>query len=102
MLEELTHGHFVGLLNTAFDLEQPTSDPLLFKLVEVSPLLSSPHGESFAILFRGPPTGILPQAIYRFRHAALDSFDLFIVPVRQDAGGTYYEANFNRLHATGS
>ena len=51
----------------------------------------------FSLLFRGPFLPALAQQIYAFEHDGLGRFDLFIVPVRQDTQGLYYEAIFNRL-----
>ena len=39
----------------------------------------------------------LPQAIHRFNHDQLGAFELFIVPIRRDDPGFYYEAVFNRM-----
>lgn len=52
---------------------------------------------SFSLLFRGPQHPPLTQQIYRFEHDGLGGFDLFIVPVRRDAQGSYYEAIINRM-----
>jgi hypothetical protein len=58
---------------------------------------STPRQVMFSLLFRGPALPVLVQQIYPFAHDRLGRFDLFIVPVRQDAQGLYYEAIFNRL-----
>jgi hypothetical protein len=49
---------------------------------------------AFRLEWRGPAEPILTQAIYRFRRGD-DNFEMFIVPVARDAGGTLYEAIFN-------
>ena len=66
------------------------------ELIEANERRLSPDYESFSIMFRGPSGAFLPQAIYRFHHDAIGMFDLFIVPIRQDERGLYYEAVFNR------
>src|SRR5438045_985523 len=48
----------------------------------------------FSIVFRGPATPILPQRIYRLEHAALGTFDLFLVLIGPDERGLRYEAIF--------
>jgi hypothetical protein len=48
----------------------------------------------FSLHFRGPRGQPVPQRTYPFQHAALGSFDLFIVPVGSDAEGIKYEAAF--------
>jgi hypothetical protein len=54
---------------------------------------SGREGGSFRLEFRGPREPVLPQAIYPFRRDD-ETFDIFIVPIAQDAAGTRYEAIF--------
>jgi hypothetical protein len=52
---------------------------------------------SFSVLFHGPLSPVMPQAIYRLEHEGLGALELFIVPLGPDqAGGTAmrYEAVF--------
>jgi len=56
--------------------------------------------DRFSLVFRGPQQPTYPQQIYPFEHDRLGRFDLFIVPVKRDAHGLYYEAVFNRVVAT--
>jgi hypothetical protein len=61
------------------------------------PCGASPPGyEAFSIVFRGPSDPLLPQGMHRFHRDAIGTFDLFIVPIRRDQHGLYYEAVFNR------
>jgi energy-converting hydrogenase Eha subunit A len=53
---------------------------------------------SFSLLFAGPPP-VLRQGTYALRHAVLGELHLFLVPVRQTAGGFVYEAAFSLLKA---
>jgi hypothetical protein len=39
-------------------------------------------------------TPLLPQRIYRLEHAELDTLELYLVPIAQDASGTRYEPVF--------
>lgn len=51
----------------------------------------------FSLLFRGDATQPLDQNTYRFEHARLGRFEMFIVPVgRPGETHCYYEAVFNR------
>lgn len=53
--------------------------------------------EAFSLCFRGDPGKALSQDTYRFEHARLGRFEMFIVPVdRPDAHGCSYEAVFHR------
>lgn len=98
MIENLTEAIFSRQLNTKFLLYPEPARPLDFELVEVAS--SAPQhergGERFSLIFRGPVETYLPQSTYRMEHAEIGAFDLFIVPVRRDDAGLYYEAIFNR------
>lgn len=48
--------------------------------------------ECFSMLFEGPGSSPLLQGSFPFSHAALGSFDLFVVPVGEQAGLRTYEA----------
>ena len=52
--------------------------------------------ETFSIVFYGPKSSPLRQGTYKFQ-SPLGTFDLFIVPIRDDAKGWYYEAVINRF-----
>jgi len=88
---------FAGHLNSTFRVRhEPTTE---LELVEVFD--GSTHGHvNFSLLFRGPLQPLLPQQIYPVEHAALGSFDLFIVPIQRDAQGLKYQAVFNRVIET--
>jgi hypothetical protein len=87
---------FAGHLNSTFRLlDEPTTE---LELVEVFDGSTRDH-INFSLLFRGPLQPVLPQQIYPVEHAALGRFDLFVVPVKRDTHGLYYEAVFNRLIA---
>lgn len=92
MLEKLTLGVFAQHLNSQFHI----AGALPVELVEANPLPAPAGYEVFALAFRGPASSPLAQATYRFHHAEIGDFDLFIVPVRQDQQARYYEAVFNR------
>ena len=96
---ELTHDTFARQLNTLFRVE--SRGVVMLELVEASEVRSSHGAESFSILFRGPSDAFLAQAMYRFHHDVLGAFDLFIVPIRKDTYGFYYEAVFNHMRRKG-
>ncbi|HZG54386.1 MAG TPA: hypothetical protein VEZ40_19960 [Pyrinomonadaceae bacterium] len=98
MLEQLTLDSLSAQLNTKFRLDFETGRSVELELVEVET-----HGdvagqtERFSALFRGALDCFLPQNTYRMEHERLGSPEIFIVPVRKDDAGIYYEAVFNRL-----
>ncbi|HEX9373566.1 MAG TPA: hypothetical protein VF897_21310 [Roseiflexaceae bacterium] len=101
MLETLTFTTFAQQLNTPFQVERAGAVPLALELIEAREARSAPGYEAFSIVFRGPGDVFLPQAIYGMQHEAIGAFELFVVPIRQDQHGLYYEAIFNRPRTGG-
>lgn len=97
MYEELTHDAFTQNLNTKFHVSADDSSELDLELAEVSELKLVKTQEQFAVIFRGPLDQFMVQGTRSFDHATLGQFELFIVPVKQDEQGYYYEAIFNRF-----
>ena len=48
----------------------------------------------FRLTLRGPRAPVLPQRMYRLTHAAIGSFEPFVVPVGTDGEGMRYEVTF--------
>ena len=97
MEASLTHEAFAQHANSRFQVQTDQATPLDLELIEVSDLKSYPEQEEFAIVFRGPLNAFLGQGIRMLTHEQMGQFELFIVPIRQDEHGFYYEAVFNRL-----
>jgi hypothetical protein len=99
MLESFHEETFARQLHTKFRLHTEPSRELDLELIEVSGggEQKTPGFENFSLVFRGPLDGFLQQNTYQLEHPELGAFDLFIVPIRQDTEGFYYEAVFNRL-----
>jgi hypothetical protein len=97
MEPSLTHEEFSQHAHTEFKVvvDENTSVPL--ELTEVSELKLYPQQEEFTLEFRGPSNMFLGQGVRNFTHDKMGQFELFIVPVKQDAQGFYYQAIFNRL-----
>lgn len=49
----------------------------------------------FSIVFRGPAEPVYAQGTYRFRHARLGDYAIFITPIARNPQGTDYEACFS-------
>lgn len=97
LTERLNKDAFTRNVNTDFrilDKESPTV--VEAQLVEVREVGSSEEYEQFSLLFKGPREPLLSQKTYAFEHSRMGTFDLFIVPIAADKGGTSYEAVFNR------
>lgn len=93
----LDHEAFSKYLNTKFRISVDGSNAIDAELSKVTELHLSTHQERFSVVFRGPKEPFLGQGTYRFTHEQMGEFSLFIVPMRQDDDGTFYEAVFNRM-----
>ena len=97
MEASLTHEEFTQNANTTFQVEVDENTRVDLELVTVSELKLYPQQEQFSIEFRGPLDMFLGQGPRNFSHERMGQCELFIVPIRQDDKGFYYEAIFNRL-----
>lgn len=93
---DLSHENLSSQLNTTFNAKHENGEVPL-ELTDVSVRKLGDRNEHFSIIFRGPSDQSLGQGMRRMEHTRLGEFDLFIVPIRQDADGLYYEAVFNRF-----
>ena len=97
MEASLTHEAFTQHANTKFQVPIDENTAVELELVDVSELKLYPRQEEFSLEFRGPLNMFLGQGVRNFQHEQMGNFELFIVPVQQDAQGFYYEAVFNRI-----
>src|SRR6185503_9192036 len=93
----LTHEGLVENLNTKFQVLVEDTSIVDLDLTEVSELNLAGNQEQFSILFRGPQDRFLGHGVRSLQHEKLGQSDVFLVPVRPDANGFYYEAIFNRF-----
>lgn len=91
---------FSSHVGSDFMLATPTG-ALKMTLLSADQQPAPPGYESFTLVFCGPASPYLPQAIYLLQHDALGQNEIFLVPIRQDAQGLYYEAVFNMLSEGG-
>jgi hypothetical protein len=97
MEASLTHEAFAQNANTKFQVQADENTPVDLELIEVTELKVYPRQEEFTLTFRGPLKVFLGQGVHPFTHDQMGEFELFIVPIKQDADGFYYEAVFNRI-----
>jgi hypothetical protein len=97
MANFLTHAAFADHVNTSFRVLLDDAEPIELELTELSELKITPQQERFAVVFRGPKEKFLGQGTRRLDHDKMGEFDIFLVPIRGDEAGFYYEASFNRL-----
>ena len=98
MEASLTHETFSQHANTKFQVQVDENTPVELELTGISELKVYPLQEEFSIVFRGPSDAFLGQGIHTLTHSQMGQFEIFLVPIRQDAAGFYYEAVFNRVH----
>ena len=97
MEPSLTHEEFTKNANTNFQVEADENTQVALELAAVSEVKLYPQQEEFTLEFRGPLDQFLGQGVRNFTHDQMGQFELFIVPIRQDEQGFYYEAIFNRI-----
>jgi hypothetical protein len=98
MEASLTHEEFTKNANSKFQVQLDQHSPVELELTEISEIKRYPHQEQFSIVFRGPLDMFLDQGTRFFKHDQMGEFEIFIVPMRQDEQGFYYEAIFNRVY----
>lgn len=96
-LVDLTLATFEPLVGDGFAVQTGAGDGAPVELVLESATTSGewPGGrDPFALVFRGPPDPLLPQATYGLRHPGLGLCEIFIVPIAKNADGVAYQAIF--------
>ena len=88
---------FLENLGSTFCILIGSAENVELELIEVSEQKTSRFQEMFSVVFRSHEGSVLPQRIYRLEHEKMGQFDLFLVPIKKDDQGVYYEAVFNRL-----
>jgi hypothetical protein len=97
MEASLTHEEFTKHVNTKFQVENEGDIPVELELIDISELKLHPRQVEFSLEFRSPLNMFLNQGVHNFTHDQMGQFELFIVPIKQDAQGFYYQAVFNNL-----
>lgn len=101
---DLDHAQLSTLAGDTVRVGNPTGPPSALVVQHVTP--TAPYastdgrliGDSFSIVFAGPPGEPLDQATYELNHRSLGTFPVFLSPVDlADGVNQRYEAVFNRL-----
>ena len=81
------------------DVQPSAAKPTVpLRLADVIDGRSDQRFQRFSLIFHGPPSPVLPQGMYSFRHDAMGEMMLFIVPVLDSNDERIvYEACFSRL-----
>lgn len=83
-----------ALLNSLFYIRDEAWNGLTMELIEVRDGPQSPHLEQFSVRLRGPLAPQLPPGLYQVVHREVGTFLLYMEPIREDATGSYYGADF--------
>lgn len=99
MVDQFRLSTFSGRVGESFQLiASPTMhmELLLAQADALGAQTESPESTRgpFSLIFHGPLSPVLPQATYRFEHAELREFDIFIVPIGPQGDKMRYEAIF--------
>lgn len=103
MLENLSMADFAPHHRSPFRLALDPDPNIVLVLNEIQALKDLRRGadgtavpgvQAFSLLFHGPLTPILPQAIYPLENAAMGRLEIFIVPLGPDKEGMRYQAIF--------
>src|SRR5437868_14833699 len=94
-----TKREFSEQLNRVFTAHTPDRHEFELVLTEFIDVLESDTQETFTLLFKAPNDVPPLQMTYRLTNDEMGDQEVFLVPVRQDAEGTYFEAVYNRSKA---
>ena len=94
-----TGADYAKHVNTNFRVELESPRPIEVKLIAVTPRAIEPNEEAgmerFSVVFAGPTDVFLPQNLYRMTRPDMGEFEIFLVPLGQEADGFRYEAVYN-------
>ncbi|KAB2933821.1 MAG: hypothetical protein F9K25_05035 [Candidatus Contendobacter sp.] len=96
MLDTLTLDHWRECLGQDFRVRLGQEAGLDLKLTSVTPLGADGgyRRQPYSLLFAGPLTPLLPQAIYPLRSESLGELEIFLVPLGPQGQTMRYEAIF--------
>lgn len=94
-----TRESFASRLHTKFVMQTGESHPIELQLIDVRAQAASVTYESFSLMFRAPIEAPAEQGTFRLEHESGEAMDIFLVPVKKDDTGLFFEAVFNNLPA---
>lgn len=94
-----TKDEFSGQVGSVFRARSADGAETDLKLVDLEELVANEVQENFTLLFVAAGDTPPVQGMYRMSHEQLGGMEIFIVPVKKDDKGVYFEAVFNNLVA---
>ncbi len=92
-----TYDEFLTTAETWFSVAAGDGTHVDLFLLKISEVAANEFTASFSLIFRAPADFDPAQGVYSLTHKKLGVFDLFLVPMRRDADGVYFESIFNNL-----
>jgi len=97
-----TKEQFAEQVDKTFRVSAPEGPEFTVSLAEFTEIADTETVETFSLLFRAPTDVERKQGTYQLENEEMGSMGIFLVPVRQDEQGLYFEAVFNRLKKKGA
>lgn len=95
MLTNVSKSDFSSALNSEF-VTKSAANVFSAELVSVDEGRVGPAFESFSLVFKAPVETACEQTTYDLAHPKLGNFELFMVPLKRNAEGVFFEAVVNR------
>ena len=89
---------FAAQVNTTFKAANAENE-FEITLVEVKSVISNNFQECFALLFKAPADVPPVQQLFSLTHEVFGELEIFLVPVKKNESGLFFEAVFNSLLA---
>jgi hypothetical protein len=88
---------FRAQIGSEFHVDAAGGGSARLRLAQLLDGPSDVHLEQYILIFEGVTTPSLPEGIYKFRHAELNDFELFITVPRHDSMRACYHACVSRM-----
>jgi hypothetical protein len=88
---------FSAVVNSRFGVSANGDPPVEFTLIECNTLTHTDTQECYSLLFCGPSDQPAVQGTYRLENHKLGNLELFLVPIKRDDQGVYFEAIMNHI-----
>ena len=92
-----TKVEFSQQLGRKFRATSPEIPAFDLELVEFNEIADTEDQETFSLIFQTEPEVLPDQKMYTIENADLGAMDLFLVPVKKDQAGLYFEVVINRF-----
>jgi hypothetical protein len=90
---------FEAAIGSEFIMQLDDGAAVPVRLKRCDTKTDTPLQECFSLIFVAPDETPPVQKLWPLKHALLGEMSIFLVPVKRDPAGLYFEAVFNRLRA---